>query len=130
MNEQKIKTRRDREQRLRLVRRLEELLLSPSMRGSPKDMRWLLADGFIEFGASGRVWRKPDYSVPMPDLKWEIRDFNAVELARNVILVTYRISTRRKGEKKAAYSLRSSIWKLRKNAWQIHFHQGTRTTEW
>jgi hypothetical protein len=41
-----------------LFRELEERLLEPDFRKSAKDIMDLLADEFIEFGSSGRVFNK------------------------------------------------------------------------
>ncbi|WP_375472314.1 DUF4440 domain-containing protein [uncultured Nostoc sp.] len=41
-----------------LLRELEERLLQPDVRKSAKDIMDLLADEFIEFGSSGRVFNK------------------------------------------------------------------------
>ena len=41
-----------------LLRQLEERLLQPDVRKSVKDVMDLLADEFIEFGSSGRVFDK------------------------------------------------------------------------
>src|SRR5262245_17832852 len=76
-----------------LVRQLEERLLQPEVRRSPQDVAELLADEFIEFGSSGRVFNK--HSV-LECLQHEepaqrsIEDFQAIPLAPGVMLTTYR----------------------------------------
>ena len=85
----------------------------------------LLADAFIEFGSSGRVWNKTSVVASMRREKVDqpitVEDFAARELAPDVVLVTY-IS-----KKDAGSALRSSIWKRHEGKWQMIFHQGTRT---
>jgi len=85
----------------------------------------LLAEAFIEFGSSGRVWNKDSIVEGMrreqADQSITVEDFAARELAPDVVLVTY-IS-----KKDAGSALRSSIWKHHEGKWQMIFHQGTRT---
>jgi hypothetical protein len=103
---------------------LEERLLDPKVRGSLEDLSELLADDFKEIGSSGIQYDKVSVisglvseksSGPAPT----IIDFNCVELAPGVALVTYQIIESR--------TRRSSIWRLSPSgAWQMLFHQGTR----
>jgi len=79
----------------------------------------LIADDFMEFGRSGRIWTKDSILGPLttgpssPPV--EMEQFEAVELADNVALVTYH----------AALAIRCSIWVKRDGRWQMRFHQGT-----
>jgi hypothetical protein len=41
-----------------LIRQLEERLLRPEVRASADQVAVLLADGFVEFGTSGRIYNK------------------------------------------------------------------------
>lgn len=86
------------------------------------DLMSLVADDFIEFGTSGRVWTRdsirevlegaPASAVPMD----QVADrFEVAELADGIALVTYR----------GSMGNRSSIWIRRGDRWQIRFHQGT-----
>ncbi len=101
---------------------LELLLLTPSVRQSADQLRLLIADDFIEYGSSGRIYNKIDLLESLPEEKQErytVEDFTSSELSKNVILATYKVTigTRR--------SLRSSIWKHNGSNWQMIFHQGT-----
>ena len=91
----------------------------------------LLADVFIEFGSSGKVWNKASIIESMQREKLDpqitVADFIAQELAPDVVLVTY-ISKRVTEDPLAASTLRSSIWKLLNGKWQMIFHQGTRAS--
>jgi hypothetical protein len=110
-----------------LLRSLEEQLLKPEVRGSPDEVDYLLADEFIEFGSSGRVYDKRQIiaalqqETPDPTTRISLVDFVARRLAPEVILVTYRTIRPDRPESR----LRSSIWKLVEGRWQMVFHQGT-----
>jgi hypothetical protein len=81
----------------------------------------LIADDFLEFGASGRTWRAADVrklltterprDVPM-------EEFAVMRLAPTVALVAYESRDPR-------HAKRSSLWIRRKGRWQMVFHQGT-----
>lgn len=104
---------------------LEERLLQPGVRGSAGDVGALLAEDFVEFGISGRVF---DKRQTLENLRSEspvrrsLTDFKATPLAPGVFLTTYLAI--RSGQQ-PAYSLRSSIWRLIDGRWQMQFHQGT-----
>ncbi len=112
-----------------LFRELEEHLLQPDFRKSAKDIMDLLADEFIEFGSSGRVFNKQQIieslqNQPIQPLAQRlITEFKTLVLATGVVLVTYRIV------EQPVHSLRSSIWKLNNDRWKIIFHQGTLVRE-
>ncbi|MDI6871558.1 MAG: DUF4440 domain-containing protein [Bacillota bacterium] len=99
---------------------LEERLLERSA----EDFAILLADDFMEFGSSGRTWNKQqeiDALVDGSRLRATIVDFRARRLAPDVVLATYRLVE----DNDRKHSLRSSIWKLNQDKWQMIFHQGT-----
>lgn len=82
----------------------------------------LIADDFVEFGASGRTWTAASIrellagaTAPEPV---EIEDFEVAELVGGVMLATFRIGG-------PTPSNRSSIWVRRAGRWSIRFHQGT-----
>jgi hypothetical protein len=110
-----------------LLRNLEEELLKPEVRRSADRLSYLLADEFIEFGSSGRIFDKrqiigalqqetADTAQPPTLLNFAVR-----RLAPDVVLVTYRATIQDRRESR----LRSSIWKLIGGRWQMLFHQGT-----
>ncbi|MGF2039993.1 MAG: DUF4440 domain-containing protein [Nostoc sp. CmiVER01] len=113
-----------------LFRELEERLLQPDVRKSAKDVMDLLADEFIEFGSSGRVFDKQQIINILQNESIEsltqrsITEFKTLVLAAGVVLVTYRIVRHQSGEQ-PIHSLRSSIWKLTNDRWKMIFHQGT-----
>lgn len=109
------------------LRLFEEKLLQPGIRKSVDDLDMLLADDFVEFGSSGRVFHKNDVIdglLAEPAVKLTLSDFEIHVLAPNVVLTTYH-SCRHSDMR---HSLRSSIWKLNEGAWQMYFHQGTVTS--
>jgi len=102
------------------LRRLETALATRDPRLAD-DLAALIADDFLEHGASGSVWdaaaaRRTVMTEPPTSL--DIEDFTASELAPDVVLVTYRAGDHRPAN-------RSSIWVRRDSRWQIRFHQGT-----
>jgi hypothetical protein len=94
----------------------------------------LLADEFIEFGSSGRIFDRRSVIDWLPQeqrhpeaqsTQWTITEFSARRLAPGVVLVTYRLAIRRDASAEETYSLRSSIWRSIGSKWQMIFHQGT-----
>jgi hypothetical protein len=104
---------------------LERALLEHDVRVSGR-VGELLADGFVEFGSSGRVWTRAEVEIALrdaaPSPPIAITGFAVRLLAADVALVTYR--ARRDGDP-PGHSLRSSIWQLIAGRWQVVFHQGT-----
>ena len=116
-----------------LLRRLEEQLLQPETRSSADQLGKLLADEFIEFGSSGRVFDKAKIIESLQQeqhlpharsVQRSIADFSARRLAPEIVLVTYRIVVRAASHEER-HTLRSSIWKSIDGRWQMVFHQGT-----
>jgi len=108
-----------------LIRQLEEQLLRPEVRASADQVAVLLADGFVEFGTSGRIYNKEQMIDLLQqeqgrrDQSSTITEFSVRRLAADVILVTYRIVESR--------TIRSSIWKSTSGRWQMEFHQSTKS---
>ena len=110
------------------LREQETSLLQPDVRKS-KQLVALLAEDFIEFGSSGRVYTKSDLVAVLqaesPSTQ-EAGNINVKLLAPTVALLTYFI---RHEATPPAHTLRSSVWQKRGGAWQMVFHQATHTTE-
>lgn len=101
---------------------LELRLHDPDVRRSQANIASLLADGFVEFGSSGRVYTKSETMAALvAEAPTDIRadGFVVKELAPGVVLVTYRTIVA------GAEVLRSSIWVDDSGRWQMVFHQGT-----
>jgi len=99
-----------------LARRDSELLA-----GEARALPGLIADDFLEFGASGRTWTAADVrnalaTEPPRDVPME--DFAVSRLGVGVALVTYRSRDPR-------HAKRTSIWVRRDGHWVMRFHQGT-----
>ena len=117
------------------IRALEERLLLPDVRTSPDELERLLADDFVEFGASGRAF---DRAAIIRALATEsgfhasISEFRVARLAAGVVLATYRLVADGSPAGRR-HSLRSSIWVRRDDrpdgVWRLAFHQGTRTDD-
>jgi hypothetical protein len=91
----------------------------------------LLHDEFLEFGRSGRSYYKADILEQLPaeaapDAMWS-QDFELVEPADGVALLTYRSASIDENGDLFRHSLRSSLWLRSEHGWQMRFHQGTVT---
>lgn len=112
---------------LRHLRGLEEALLRPGVRKSSQPVT-LLAEQFVEFGSSGRIYTKGDLVALLQDEMPAVQtasNFRAYQLSPQAVLLTYLI---RRDAEPPVYTLRSSVWQLRGEAWQMVFHQGTPTS--
>lgn len=108
------------------MRRLEESLWREETRFDPAYMDRVLAEDFVEFGRSGRVYdragilaspREPiDAVLPLPD-------FAARLIGPDVVLVTYNSLVTYAGV--VEQGRRSSIWSRTADGWELRFHQGT-----
>jgi hypothetical protein len=109
--------------------RAEMLLLDPAVRRDRGRVSVLLADDFLEFGASGRAWTRDQILELLATERYEppvIEDFACRRIADDVVLVTYR-AVRAKGMNgQRDVTLRSSLWAKRAAKWNLRFHQGTR----
>ncbi len=113
-----------------LLLRLEHRLLSPEVRHSRDELVELLAENFVEFGSSGRVYDRPAIISELggeSDVQIAITDFRTIVLSRDVILATYRAAYHM-ADGVPHHSLRSSIWQMTAGRWQMVFHQGTPVT--
>lgn len=110
------------------LERLELMLMDPEVRRDRERVSHWLAEDFIEFGSSGRVWTRQStlellateaYAPPL------VEDFACRVLAPDVVLLTYRAvrNDALSGEHTATF--RSSLWTRKSGSWQMRFHQGT-----
>lgn len=88
----------------------------------------MIADDFMEFGASGQMHNKADALAMMrhhaPRI-YAFQDFSVRELGDNVALVTYRVQSQEIDGVHGRTSVRSSIWVLRDGKWRVTFHHAT-----
>jgi hypothetical protein len=113
-------------ERDKLLFELEQRLAQVGRKLSAEDAFSLIAEDFLEFGASGKVWTKTEIISAMS--QWVpteriVEDFRVHELSASVCLVTYRVIG--VDRQPFAFSLRSSIWRSSGKTWQIVFHHGT-----
>jgi hypothetical protein len=104
--------------------RLEAALANRDDTGIDGGLAALIADDFLEIGASGRRWTAAEVRellaaeslAPLPAV--ELAAFEAAEIADAVVIVTYRLGGELPSE-------RSTVWVRRDGRWQVRFHQGT-----
>ncbi len=107
---------------------LELELLKPEIRASKEALSLLIADDFIEFGASGIRYDKKHALHRLPaeePVEFKASDFELRELSQHLMQLLYKAKIYRESEGVVLYSRRSSIWKSTAGQWQILFHQGT-----
>jgi hypothetical protein len=112
------------------LEKLELMLMDPAVRRNRQQVSNLLADSFVEFGASGRIWTKRsmlDFIVEETYTPPQVHDFACRMLAENIALTTYR-TLRIGSSDQCTCTLRSSIWKKEAGKWKLYFHQGTQTS--
>ncbi len=111
-----------------ILQSLEERLLKCEVRKDAKQISKLLTDDFREFGAAERAYTKAeiiDALLSEEPVAYSLRDFETYPLSEGAVLATY-ISIRKVLGQKPVEAMRSSVWVLRDDRWQMLFHQGTR----
>jgi hypothetical protein len=106
--------------------KLEQELLDPEVRKNTTKLNTLLSPYFFEFGSSGTTWGRKEIFESLSrekSTKITASNFEAHDLAEGVVLVTYK--SKRDDGGTISEALRSSIWKLYGDQWQMFFHQGT-----
>ncbi len=106
---------------------LESKLLEPGIRKSEEALSELIHDDFIEYGSSGKIYDKSlviSFLKNTQGEKFSVENFYVQQLSDDVALVTYN-ALKEKNDGTKISSLRSSIWRLNNEKWQIIFHQGT-----
>ena len=102
---------------------LEQRLHDPSFRRS-RHVAELLADSFVEFGSSGRVYNRRqiiDELATEEPFSINADTFEATQVCPGIVRVTYRTL----GEGRVV--LRESVWFHDGTAWKMVFHRGMRT---
>jgi hypothetical protein len=109
----------------------EEELLSSQVRASEARLNEMLADEFVEFGSSGRIYDKPSIIRELGEsglvADFEIGDFRLVMSGEDAAFVTYHCGVKSDSGEVIRKSIRSSLWRLADDRWQLIFHQGTKT---
>lgn len=109
---------------------LETSLHKKEIRKSPEAVAALLADDFIEFGSSGRIFNKAAIiealNTEVIDQQVTVEDFQMRELGTGIALVTHIACKPARNGPSVIRALRSSLWRHANGRWQMIFHQGTR----
>jgi hypothetical protein len=108
---------------------LEQSLLSPSVRRDRDRVAALLADDFVEFGSSGKIWTRDqvletlgkDEAAAAPS----VEDLKCSFISESVALVTYKTVRKNEETGRSFITLRSSLWSMQAGFWKLRFHQGT-----
>jgi hypothetical protein len=109
------------------LRELEESLLQPDVRKSNRPLE-LLAENFLEFASSGRIYRRADLLTTLQAESPVVQttsDFKVAILTPDVALLTYRIH---RHSDPPVHTLRSSVWQQKEGRWRMVFHQATVTS--
>ncbi len=107
------------------LRALEESILDPAVRSDPARMRALLAPGFTEFGAAGRVFDRDGIVAALASEGAKVlrraRGLKVQLIAPGAALTTWRVQ-----RDDGIQTLRSSVWQQQADGrWLMVFHQGT-----
>jgi hypothetical protein len=101
---------------------LERAMWADATRGDHVWMNRHLADGFTEFGWSGRIYSRSDVlDEEIGPIDAELTDLQVRAVGPDAALVTYRSSQER------GAGNRCSLWVRRRRRWLLEFHQGTPT---
>lgn len=114
---------------LQLIQSLEESLHHSDVRRNRQALGRLLAEGFVEFGASGNRFDRAmiiELLLTEPDDGGALRafDYHLTPISDDAALLTYTTErTARDGSQRQV--LRSSLWVRDGDSWRMLFHQGT-----
>jgi hypothetical protein len=111
------------------IKALEVELHHPGVRSTATRLEQLLHKDFHEVGRSGRAYDRETIVRFLAEQKAPPSvvsdDFSISELASNVMLLTYRSAHQRPDGTLENHTLRSSVWVLVGESWQLRYHQGT-----
>lgn len=88
----------------------------------------LIDDEFLEIGGSSAVHDKAevmDWLMSGGDSPYSGTFYKAYPLSDDIILLTYRSSTKDAMTGETKQAMRSSLWRLKEGKWRMVFHQGT-----
>jgi hypothetical protein len=111
------------------LRKCEETLLDPAICRDRARVAALLADDFVEFGASGKIWTREEILALLATEEYHppvIESFECVRIAPDVALATYQAVRTDTTTGERSVTLRSSIWSKGPWGWRMRFHQSTR----
>jgi len=112
---------------------LEVELHQPEVRSNRKRLDALLHESFIEFGRSGRSYRKAEIieQLSLEESKESIwsQDFSVEEISEGIALLMYKSAHKYETGKLRRHTNRTSLWQYTSHGWQMRFHQGTAIDE-
>ncbi|WP_027963685.1 DUF4440 domain-containing protein [Halalkalibacillus halophilus] len=110
------------------IKDLEQQLLSPEVRTDLKKLDQLLAEDFLEYGSSGKVFGKKECLKPggVGPRHLKMLDYTVKELSTECVICHFKVWD----EERQVETLRTSIWKHNNGQWQMSFHQGTVSNEY
>ncbi|WP_394781639.1 DUF4440 domain-containing protein [Undibacterium sp.] len=106
---------------------LEQRLLQAEVRANAPALDRLIDESFVEFGASGRMFRKSEIlcrTPRLPQLEYVPADFKVTELIPGLAQLSCRLRTINPVSGEVSHSVRSSIWKRSGHHWKLVFQQG------
>jgi len=110
----------------KLLEQLERSLLTPGSRNDTALLGKLLADDFVEIGASGQTHTK-DAILALLSVEISVSiiadNLSVSLLSPDVGLVTYTAVKTHAGT--TTLSKRCSVWRNNRGHWQMVYHQGT-----
>jgi hypothetical protein len=110
------------------LKKLEQGLWTAEFRFDRAWMEAVLAEDFIEFGRSGRIYsRQQCLDVPEDaiDIVMPLPNFEIRPLGADIVQITYTSIVTYGDEVERAN--RSAIWLKTTGGWKLKFHQGTPT---
>jgi hypothetical protein len=117
---------------LPLICSLERELHESSVRHNADRLNELLHPEFKEFGRSGRSYTKAEMLscllAESVGIKIRSDEFVLRILGSKFVLLTYKSAQVGESGALECQALRSSIWQLESDRWQLIFHQGTPTS--
>ena len=113
------------------LRELEVRLHGRDVRSNPLALGELLHPAFREVGRSGVSYTRAqvlsEFSESPQDHEIWSQDYAVEELARGLILLTYRSAHIVESGGLERHTLRASLWQSTADGWKMRFHQGTPT---
>ncbi len=112
------------------IKSLEERLHLPEIRRSREALEKLLADDFLELGASGTVYDRASIidllaqEAGIDEGELKTANYYLKSISSDAFLLTYE-TERTHPDGLTRLVLRSSVWKRDGLGWKLLFHQGT-----
>jgi hypothetical protein len=117
---------------LETLRELESQLHLEATRRDTTRMRKLLHPDFEEFGRSGRRFSREEVLTEFASADAQLPrvvsgDFELARFGEQAALITYVSAHLDRSGHAYRHTLRSSLWVMTEEGWQMRFHQGTPT---